>query len=214
MATGKAVTRRNGKRNNQADPAKILTGENGAAGVDAPKRLIPFDLGRRRAHKTSEVVLFDPLTRKDTGIRIGISSVYSKEARDAARAAAERQAIANRAKGRPADADDDAEEDEEDAEVQSNIVEQTIGVTKYWFHADTDQPQRPDGTWVPLEGFEDVLLIDGKRLSCTPDNVRKLYTDPELNWIQRRVQDWYLEIQNFFFESKAESSASPYTPSN
>jgi hypothetical protein len=158
------------------------------------------------------VILFDPLTRKDTGIRIGINSVYSNEARKAARDAAERQAIANRAKGVP---DDVATDDEDESpEVQSNIVEQTIGVTRYWFHADLTKPQREDGTWIPEAGFEDVILIDGNRIACTPENVRKLYTDPELNWIQRRVQDWYLEIRNFFFESKAESLPTPDTPSN
>lgn len=188
------------------DPAGILivgAGANDGNG-DGPKRLAePFDLGRRRAQKTSEVVVLDPMTGEDSGIRIGIMSVYSNEAREAARAAAERQAIAVKS-GAVAD-EDDEDDDGLSPEVQSNIVEQTIGVTRYWFLADLSQPRRADGTWARRAGFEDVIVIDGERIPCNPDTVRALYTDSEFTWIQRRVQDWYLAIRNFFVESKTAS---------
>lgn len=147
-----------------------------------------FSIASRFARDAIEVKIEDPVDDTDTGIRIAIRSVYSKEARDAGRAA--RAQIVMDAKGNIVSSP---------AENLDSIVAQTIGATAYWFHADLSKPQRPDGTWEREEGFEDVLLLDaGETIPCTPENVRKLYTEPRTVWIQRQVQAAYLDLAGFF----------------
>lgn len=149
-----------------------------------------FDLSQRFARAAVEVVIYDPAEpgeKVDTGIRIGIKSAYSKEARDAATAARSKIVL-----------DDNGNVVSTPAENLDSIAEQTIGATVYWFHADLSKPRRPDGTWEREEGFEDVLLVGSERIPCTPDTVRKLYTDERSAWIARPVQLAFVNVAGFF----------------
>jgi len=141
-------------------------------------RRTAFDLSTRYAKDTVEVTIYDPfdLTAKiDTGIRIGIKSIYSREARAAAQAAHAKIQIV----------DDKIVSSE--AELDEAFLEQTIGATAYW---------RNEGETDPL--FQNALNIEGAPLECTPENVRALYTDPKTNWIQRQAQAAYLNLAGFF----------------
>lgn len=153
-----------------------------------------FDISQRFARDSVQVVIYDPAEpgeKIDLGLRIGIKSVYSPEARAAARAARAQIVL-----------DKDGNIVSSETDNSNAVFEQTIGATVYWFHADLEKPQRPDGTWEREEGFEDVLLIDGERLPCTPENVRTLYTDPKTAWIQQPVQLGYLTVAGFFAKPK------------
>lgn len=148
-----------------------------------------FDLSTRYARDTVEVTIYDPsepAAKIDTGIRIGIKSMYSREVRAAAQAARAKIQIV----------DDKVVSSE--SELDEAFLEQTIGATAYWFHADLSQPQRADGSWVRDPEFADVLLIEGARVPCTPETVRTLYTAPRTAWIQRKVQADYLNLAGFF----------------
>ena len=134
-----------------------------------------FDLASRYAKDTVEVTIYDPVdlsAKLDTGIRIGIKSIYSKEARTAAQAARAKIQIV----------DDKVVSSE--AELDEAFLEQTIGATVYW-KADDDE-------------YSDSLLIGGEKVPCTPDTVRQLYTNPQTAWIQRQVQAAYLNLAGFF----------------
>jgi hypothetical protein len=135
-----------------------------------------FDISQRFARDTVEVPIYDPvdLSEKiDTGIRIGIKSVYSKEARNAA--------LAARAK---IELDKDGKVISSEADTTDAILEQTIGATVYW-KADDDE-------------YSEHLLISGEKIPCNPGTVRQLYTDPQTAWIQRQVQAAYLDLAGFF----------------
>jgi hypothetical protein len=134
-----------------------------------------FDLASRYVKDTVEMVLYDPVdlsAKIDTGIRIGIRSVYSREARAAAQAVRAKIKLV------------DDKVISTDTEVDELFFEQTIGATAYW-KADDDE-------------YHDTLLIEGEKLACTPENVRALYTNPATAWIQRQVQAVYLNIAGFF----------------
>lgn len=149
-------------------PARLKKSENGTK----PR---PFDLASRYAKDTVEVTIYDPVdvtAKIDTGIRIGIKSIYSKEARSAAQAARAKIQIV----------DDKVVSSE--AELDEAFLEQTIGATAYW-KADDDE-------------YRDALLIEGESYPCTPENVRALYTNPQTAWIQRQVQAAYLNLAGFF----------------
>ena len=60
-----------------------------------------------------------------------------------------------------------------------NIFEQTIGAT-----------------------FEWNLTDRGVLIPCTPETVRKIYTDLETRWIQGQVQRKYLDLSGFFVDAK------------
>ena len=161
-----------------------------------------FDLGQRRARGTVDVPIYDPqdlMRLIDTGIRIRLASVWSKEAQDAAKKAAEGTDI------RIEERDGVRQVIASEALIDLNVLEQTIGATVYWYHADLTKPRNDDGTWTPEEGFDGVLLIDGEKIPCTPDAVRELYTNPETRWMQKQVEPWYLNISNFFGGPKSRS---------
>jgi hypothetical protein len=139
-----------------------------------------FDLSQRFVRDVVEVPIMDPVdvtAKIDTGIRIAIRSVYSKEAKAAA-AAARSQIIV----------DDNGKVVSTPNETIDALLEQTIGATAYW-KADDDE-------------YADSLLIDGEKVPCTPETVRKLYTDPQTAWIQRQVQTAYLNLAGFFVKPK------------
>jgi hypothetical protein len=164
---------------------------------EAPTASTPkvFDVGQRRARGTVDVPIYDPedLTRLvDTGIRIRIASVWSKEAIDAATKAAEGKDI------RIEETNGERRVIASEDLIDANVFEQTIGATVYWYHTEPNSPKRPDGTWAPEEGFDGVMLIDGEKVPCTPDAVRELYTNPETRWMQKQVEPWYLNVSNFF----------------
>jgi hypothetical protein len=172
-----------------------------AAGENAAPAKV-FDLGKRRARGTVDIPIYDPedLTRLiDTGIRIRIASVWSKEAQDAAAAAAEGKDI------RIEEANGVRRVIASEALIDLNVFEQTIGATVHWYHADLSKPKNDDGTWTPEEGFDGVLLIDGVKVPCTSAAVRELYTNPETRWMQKQVEPWYLNVSNFFSGPKSES---------
>lgn len=153
-----------------------------------------FDLSQRFVRDVVEVVIYDPAEpgeKIDTGLRIGLRSVYSKEARAAAQSARSQIVL-----------DEKGEVISSPAENVDAILEQTIGATAYWFHADLSKPQRPDGTWAREEGYEDVFFIDGEKIPCTPETVRALYTDDKTRWIARPLQLAFLNIAGFFGKPK------------
>jgi hypothetical protein len=46
-------------------------------------------------------------------------------------------------------------------------------------------------SWI---GFE----LDGKKLDCTPENVKSIYADPELSWLKDQVASFVGDRSNFF----------------
>lgn len=134
-----------------------------------------FDFATRYAAPSTVVTINDPASTLakdvDTGVRIRILSIYSKEAREAAVAA--QAAIQLDAAGEPIAG----------GATPDTLLEQTIAITTEW--------------WVEGE-TTDQILIDGEFVKCTPDRVRALYTDPRTKWVQRQVQAVYLDLARFF----------------
>lgn len=129
------------------------------------------DLGALALRETSVVTLYSPvshLTKVDTGYRVEIKSLYSDEARNAV--------TAYRAAH--------TEGDEEGiAAFSDSLPEQVIAVTVRW--------------WKEGEST-DTITLNGEVLTASPENVRRVYDDPQFRWIPAAVQSHYLEIANFF----------------
>ena len=141
------------------------------------KKLGGFDLASRYPTETIVIPLTDPnvLTEQDdTGLREEIASLYSPEARDAIRA-------------KPGLALVDGEVQAAPATMDETFLEQTIAVTKRWWDE---------------HGPSDGWLIDGDVVPCTPETVRRIYTDPRTAWVQKQVQRRYLDVAGFFGVSK------------
>lgn len=133
----------------------------------APKT--PFDLASRFAAPTAVVEVYDPAdlgAKRDTGIRVEISSVYSDEARAAA---ASLQNV-------------------EGADWNAALFEQSVAITRRWWDEN---------------GPADAIVIDGEDVAATPENVRRVFTDPRTAWLQKQVQAAYLDLSRFFPKPKA-----------
>jgi hypothetical protein len=138
---------------------------------EAPKE---FALASRYQHETAVLKLLDPVDYTDTGIRIEIASQYSDEAY----AAVARPALVI------------GDEVTVETPVADRWLEQTIAVTRRWWHEGAE---------------EDGLRIDPDqpRIPCTPENVRALYSDRKTRWVQKQVQLKYLSLEDFFDAPKA-----------
>lgn len=138
-----------------------------------------FDLSTRYAADRVTISILDPAditTKTDTGLRVEICSLYSKEARDAA--------IGARTKLKLVDGKIDAA----DADFEMNLFEQTVAVVTRWWDEN---------------GAPDALLVDGVELPCTPENIRRLFSDPRTAWLQKQVQAAYLDLSRFFATPKS-----------
>lgn len=138
-----------------------------------------FDLAHYYAAETVDVVIYSPASiaeKVDTGMRVRIRSLYSKEARTAALNAKTQLKLVG------------GEVDASDADFEANLFEQTIAITDAW--------------WVEGES-PDTIYVAGEWVPCTPDTVRALYTDPRTQWVQKQVQAAYLDVARFFGASKA-----------
>lgn len=147
--------------------------------IPAPAAPAPFDLASRYAADRVTVPIFDPAdiaAKRDTGLRVEICSLYSKEARDAA--------IGARTKLKLVDGKIDAA----DADFEQNLFEQTVAVVTRWWDENGDPA---------------ALLVDGEMLPCTPKNVRRLFSDPRTAWLQKQVQAAYLDLSRFFATPKS-----------
>jgi hypothetical protein len=132
-----------------------------------------FDLASRYATDSVVVSIMDPaelVEDVDTGIRVEIGSLYSKEATDAIRSGRAQLALVN---GETTAAEG----------VVSTFLDQTIAVTKRW--------------WIEGE-TTDTILIDGEYVAATPETVRAVYTAPRTAWLQKQVENKYLDLRAFF----------------
>jgi hypothetical protein len=149
-----------------------------AAKIPAPKSP-RFDLASRYAADSVDVVIYDPAAlgeKVDTGMRVRIKSLYSKEARDAALGARSQLKLV------------DGEVDASDADFEKNLFEQTVAITESW--------------WIEGEST-DAIYVAGEWIACTPETVREVYSDPRTAWVQKQVQAAYLDVARFFGASKA-----------
>lgn len=141
----------------------------------APKQK-PFDLSTRRQSETTVVTILDPAepTRDvDTGIRIKIASIYSREAMDALQESRADVALVK---------------DGEEKPSRGRWFEQTIAVTLAWWD---------------INGPSDGIVVAGEVWACTPENVRRLYESKEYGWVQPQVQAKFLDLAAFFSAPKA-----------
>ncbi len=128
----------------------------------------PFDLASRFAAETATITIYDPAdlgAKRDTGLRVEISSIYSDEARAAAAAL----------------------QGAEGADWNTTLFEQSVAVTRKWWD---------------VNGPADAIVIDGVEVRATPDAVRRVFSDPRTAWMQKQVQNGYLDLGRFFPKPK------------
>ena len=134
-----------------------------------------IDLADLFASETAVIEITDPRdvgkVKRDTGMRVEVSSVFTPEAKAAAVAHRDKLTLV------------DGKVDTHDPAFIENLLEQVIAVTRRWWA----EPDSPDG-----------LLIAGETVPCAPEHVRRLYTDPRTEWFYHQVRDGYLEIARFF----------------
>jgi len=146
--------------------------------VGTPK---PFALASRYAADTADVVIYDPAdlaAKIDTGLRVRIKSLYSKEARDAVQKAQAALTL------------EDGTVDDKQIDWAVNLFEQTVAITVAWW----DENGSPDGI---------VETPDADPTPCTEAHVRRIYDDPRTGWMQKQVQAAYLDLGRFFPTSNA-----------
>lgn len=132
------------------------------------------DLGALAMRQTTIVTLYDPRfpgEERDTGYRVEIESIYSPAARDVITGVRTPLKIVGN--------DVDAKE----SSFSDSLPEQVIAVTRRW--------------WKEGEST-DAITLNGETMSATPENVRKVFENPEFAWMQRAVQAAYLNIAGFF----------------
>lgn len=138
------------------------------------------DLSAFAMRQTAIVTLTDPRfpgEDRDTGFRVEIESIYSNTAREVITGAVSQIKIV---KG---NSNGHAPEAEAERTFSDTLPEQVIAVTKRW--------------WKEGE-TTDTITLHGETMRATPENVRKVYENPEFAWIQRKVQADYLSIAGFF----------------
>lgn len=138
------------------------------------------DLGALAMRQTATVPLTDPRypgKNIDSGYRILIESYYSQTARDIISGA---RASLQIVKG---EVDDTDEAEDADRSFSETLPEQLIAVTRRWWK----------------EGKStDTITLNGVTMQATPENVRKVYEDPEFSWMRNQVQRAYLQLSVFF----------------
>ena len=140
----------------------------------APPIADSSDLGALAMRQTAIVVFDDPRypgENRDTGYRVEIESLFSNAARDVITGANEPLKIVN-------DTVDAVERTFSDT-----LPEQVIAVTRRW--------------WKEGE-TTDTITLNGETMKATPENVRRVYSNPEFAWMQRKVQAAYLNLAGFF----------------
>lgn len=152
-------------------PAKAASqnGTNGTTPHDADDLASLFE-SKTRELKIPDwrVIAKEPVYSK---FRIEISSLYSERAREAAQAFADKLRLVN------------GEVDADDPELQAFIFEQVVACTTRWWQTDR-------------EG--DGLIVNGKLLDCTPENIRTVYRIPELKRLYDFVKDEVFRTADFF----------------
>ena len=136
----------------------------------------PFALATRYAADTAVVTIIDPAdlsAKRDTGLRVEIKSLYSTEAKEAAQRVSAALTLA------------DGEVKAEQLDWAANLFEQTVAITVRWW----DENGSPDGI-VEAPGAEPT--------PCTEAHVRRIYGDPRTGWLQKQVQQGYLDLGRFF----------------
>lgn len=76
-----------------------------------------------------------------------------------------------------------AMQDTEGADWNTALFEQTVAITRRWWDEN---------------GPADAMVIDGEEVAATPENVRRVFTDPRTAWLQKQVQAAYLDLSRFF----------------
>lgn len=121
-----------------------------------------FDLASRYAADTVEVAIVDPAdlaAKLDTGARITIRSLYSKEARDAALAARNTLKLV------------DGTVDATDADFEQHLFEQTVAVTVGWSGFVVD------GETIPCTPATVRALYSDPRTAWVQKQVQAAYLD-------------------------------------
>lgn len=141
------------------------------------KKSAHSDLGALALRETSTVILYHPADYvTDTGYRVEIKSIYSDEAK----AVIQAQADKNEAEQPPRV---EGEPEPKDTSFTDSLPEQVIAVTVRW--------------WKEGEST-DTITLNGEVLRASPENVRRVYDDPQFRWIRNAVQAHYLGRANFF----------------
>lgn len=140
------------------------------------------DLGAFAMRQTAIVTLTDPRfpgEERDTGFRVEIESIYSNAAREVITGAVSKiKIVKDNGNGT-----EKAQEEAADRSFSETLPDQIIAVTKRW--------------WKEGEST-DTITLNGETMKATPENVRKVYENPEFAWIQRKVQADYLSVAGFF----------------
>lgn len=141
------------------------------------------DLGALAMRQTAVVALTDPRypgQNRDSGYRVEIESYYSQAARDVISGT---RAPLTIVKGEL----EEGHESEDDDRFGETLPEQLIAVTQRWWK----------------EGAStDTITLRGETMTATPENVRKVYEDPEFAWMRGQVQRAYLHLSGFFEQPK------------
>lgn len=140
----------------------------------APITTDDADLGSLAMRQTAVVELTDPRfpgENRDTGYRVEIESFYSNAARDVITGVRAPLKIV------------DKEVEAKDVSFSESLPEQVIAVTRRWWKEGTST---------------DTITLRGVTMTATPENVRKVYEDPEFAWFRAQVQAGYLNLTGFF----------------
>ena len=131
-----------------------------------------FDIASVHAVDTVKVDLEHPGTRKPLGASIIVAGFAHPKTLEAKRLGLDRLAREVESMGRRKKKDDnDAGQRLEEASLEALILRT-----------------------VAFEGIEE----QGEPIPCTPENVRKLYTDPLTRWIADQVQEALGDREEFF----------------
>lgn len=135
----------------------------------------PMDLAELFASETATLKITDPRylgrDKRLTSFRLEISSIFSEEARAAAKAHADKVKLV------------DGRVDPNDPGLRDVVFEEVIAATRRWWQ----------------EGVTtDGITILGELVPCTPETVRRVFTDPRTAWMYPQARDFYLSLANFF----------------
>lgn len=134
-------------------------------------------LGTKKKSSEGIVVnIVNPATNVPVGIRITALGTDSPEVRSFNRKR-QNERLARSAKSRNGRLKLTAEELEQDS------LDQLVFATRFWEQQETDEHGQPTEKWVP------TINLDGQQLECTPENARKLYSDPDFLWIKEQVDE-------------------------
>lgn len=149
---------------------------NGTNGTHATPRSGVSDLAELFAQKTTVLTIYDPrdadkVVKRDTGFRFEVAPIWSPEAQQVVEEYYDQLRKV------------DGKVDQADPKLAEAVLEQIVRITKrFW-----QEPDSPAG-----------IILHGELLTPSPENARKLYTTPDLEWLYEDVIEGCRKRDLFF----------------